>query len=41
HENDGDWGRLQAVAKEWVEAEPNNSAAIKAAVRASQLPPLR
>jgi hypothetical protein len=41
HENDGDWGRLQAVAKEWVEAEPNNSADIKAAVRASQLPSQR
>ncbi len=40
HENDGDWGRLQAVAKEWVDAEPNNRAAIEAAVRASHLPSL-
>lgn len=40
HENDGDWGRLKSVAKEWVEAEPNNQAAVEAAVRASRLPPL-
>lgn len=38
HENDHDWQRLQAVTKEWVEAEPRNGAAIEAAVRASRLP---
>lgn len=40
HENDQEWDRLQAVTQQWVEAEPNNSAAIEAAVRASHLPPL-
>lgn len=38
HENDGDWGRLQSVAKEWVKAEPHNRAAVEAAVKASRLP---
>lgn len=41
HENDHDWSRLQAVTRAWVEAEPGNSAAIEAAVRASRLPAAR
>ncbi|MBU0603989.1 MAG: serine protease [Gammaproteobacteria bacterium] len=41
HENDHDWGLLQAVTQAWIEAEPGNSAAIEAAVRASRLPAAR
>lgn len=41
HENDQDWGRLHTVTREWLEAEPRNTAAIEAAVRASRLPPPR
>lgn len=37
HENDEDWGRLKAVARQWIESDPSSAAAVNASMRARLL----